>query len=182
MNAENTVKPRHIDGNVGLAALAPRHSGLFFDWLNDPRIFRGMGDFDAHPFGIQDSEKYVLAHLKDTWLIVLKDERDWIPVGYAGLFVRQRHRVGILRYAIGNSAYENKGIATSAVRLMINWAFDDLDLVSIHASAISSNAGSVRVLEKSGFSQVGKYQKARFESGQHYDEILFELLRKGMTI
>lgn len=65
---------------------------------------------------------------------------------------------------------------------MIKWAFNDLDLVSIHASVISSNVGSIRVLKKSGFIQVGKYQKARFESGQHYDEILFELLRKGMTI
>lgn len=95
MNIENTVKPRHIDGNVGLAALAPQHSGLFFDWLNDPRIFRGMGDFDAYPFGIQDAEKYVLTHLKDTWLIVSKNKRTWIFTGYTGLFVRQRHRVGI---------------------------------------------------------------------------------------
>ncbi|MEK7157811.1 MAG: GNAT family protein [Patescibacteria group bacterium] len=104
------------------------------------------------------------------------------PVGYTGLFVRQRHRIGILRYAIGDSTHENKGIATKAVNLMTKWAFDDLDLVSIHASVISSNVGSIRVLKKSGFSQVGKYQKARFESGQHYDEILFELLRKGTTI
>lgn len=182
MNIENTVKPRYINGNVGLAALAPQHLGLFFDWLNDPRIFQGMGDFDAYPFGIQDAEKYVLAHLKDTWLIVSKNKRTWIPTGYTGLFVRQRHRVGILRYAIGNSTHENRGIATSAVRLMINWAFYDLDLVSVHASVISSNVGSIRVLEKSGFNQIGKYQKARFESGQHYDEILFELLRKGTTI
>lgn len=65
---------------------------------------------------------------------------------------------------------------------MTNWAFDDLDLVSVHASVISSNVGSIRVLEKSGFNRIGKYQKARFESGQHYDEILFELLREGTTI
>lgn len=111
-----------------------------------------------------------------------KNKQVWIPVGYTGLFVRQRHRIGILRYAIGDSTHENKGIATKAVNLMTKWAFDDLDLVSIHASVISSNVGSIRVLKKSGFSQVGKYQKARFESGQHYDEILFELLRKGTTI
>lgn len=176
------IKPRHTNGNVDLAALAPCHSSLIFDWLNDPRIFRGMGDFDAYPFGIQDAEKYVLAHLKDTWLIVSKNKQTWIPVGYTGLFVRQRHRIGILRYAIGDSMPENRGIATKAVNLMIKWAFDDLDLISIHASVVSSNIGSIRVLQKSGFIQAGKYQKARFESGQHYDEILFEFLREGMTI
>lgn len=182
MKNNDLIKLRHVDGNVGLSALSPHHSKLFFDWLNDPRIFRGMGDFNAHPFGTQDAEKYVLAHLKDTWLIVLKNKRVWTPVGYTGLFVRQRHRVGILIYAIGNSTHENKGIATKSVNLIVRWAFDDLDLISIHASVISSNVGSIRVLEKSGFIQVGKYQKARFESVQHYDEILFELLRKGMTI
>jgi len=178
----NLVKPRHIDGCVGLSALAPYHSSLFFDWLNDPRIFKGMGDFDANPFGVQDSEKYVNAHLKDTWLIFFKKHSKWIPVGYTGLFVRQRHRVGILRYAIGNQSYEKMGIATKAVKLMIRWAFNDLDLVSIHASVVSSNAGSVRVLEKSGFIQIGKYSKARFELGQHHDELLFELVREGIMI
>ncbi|MEK7157810.1 MAG: hypothetical protein AAB688_01900 [Patescibacteria group bacterium] len=74
------IKPRCINGNVGLATLAPRYSNLFFDWLNDPRIFGGMGDFDAYPFGIQDAEKYVLAHLKDTWLIVSKNKQVWTPL------------------------------------------------------------------------------------------------------
>lgn len=63
---------------------------------------------------------------------------------------------------------------------MIKWAFNDLDLVSIHASVISLNVGSIRVLSKTGFSHVGKYCRARFESGQHYDELLFELVRKGV--
>ena len=174
----NLIRPRHIDNDVGLAALVICHSSLFFDWLNDPRIFHKMGDFDAYPFGIHDCEKYVIAHMKDTWLIVSKKTRNWIPVGYAGLFVRQRHRTGILRYAIGDPSSERKGIATKAVNLMTKWAFNDLDLVSVHASVASSNAGSIRVLEKSGFIQIGKYTKARFESGQHFDELLFELVEK----
>lgn len=174
----SVVKPRYTDGNIGLAALAPYHASLFFDWINDSRV-RKMRDFDAYPFGIQDAEKYVASHLKDKWLIVLKDDENkcWIPVGYAGLSIRQRHRVGILGYAIGNKAYEGKGFATKAVGLIIQWAFDDLDLVAIHASTISSNTGSIRVLQKSGFVQVGKYNKARFESGQRYDELLFEFVR-----
>ena len=178
----NLVKPRHIDGCVGLSALAPYHSSLFFEWLNNPRIFKGMGDFDSNPFGFQDSEKYVNVHLKDTWLIVFKKQAKWIPVGYTGLFVRQRHRVGILRYAIGNQSYEKMWITTKAVNLMIKWAFNDLDLVCIHASVISLNNGSIRVLEKSGFSHVGKYQKARFESGKRYDELLFELVKEMIMI
>ena len=68
----NLIRPRHIDNDVGLAALVICHSSLFFDWLNDPRIFHKMGDFDAYPFGIHDCEKYVIAHMKDTWLIVSK--------------------------------------------------------------------------------------------------------------
>ena len=149
---DDLVRPRHIDGNVGLAALASSHSSLFFEWLNDPRIFRGMGDFDSYPFGIQDAEKYTTAHIKDTWLIVLKNQQDWIPVGYTGLFIRQRHRVGILRYALGNKEFEGKSITTTAVHLMIKWAFNDLDLMSVHASVVSSNISSIRVLQKSGFS------------------------------
>ncbi|WP_410575686.1 hypothetical protein [Amycolatopsis sp. cmx-4-61] len=62
-----------------------------------------MGDVDPRPFTVEDGKRYVESHLKDTWAVVAEGpENVWTPVGYAGMFVRSRHRVGIFRIAIGS--------------------------------------------------------------------------------
>lgn len=53
-------------------------------------------------------------------------------------------------YAIGRSHW-NKGIATRAVRIVINYGFNVLGLKLIEAEVLTHNGASIRVLEKLGF-------------------------------
>ena len=53
-------------------------------------------------------------------------------------------------YAIGRSHW-NKGIATKAVRIVINYGFEVLGLNRIEAEVLTHNGASIRVLEKLGF-------------------------------
>jgi RimJ/RimL family protein N-acetyltransferase len=52
--------------------------------------------------------------------------------------------------------YRNLGIATEAVKFMIEWAFQDKDLKIITAETPSQNESSQKVLHKNGFKQVGQ--------------------------
>jgi len=47
--------------------------------------------------------------------------------------------------------YWGKGYATEAVRLLIKFAFEELDLLRIYAKIYEYNIGSMKVLEKTGF-------------------------------
>lgn len=170
--------PRMSDGRTGLAAFYPGCEALFYEWFNDPRIYSHMGDIDQFPISIEDCRRYVDSHRKDMFLIVANLEGVWIPIGYAGMFIRARHRVGILRYAIGNLNFLSKGYASSAVKLYLKWGFEESDLEVVTASVIDSNPESKKLLVKTGFSFVGKYSKVRFENGNRYDELLFEISKK----
>jgi ribosomal-protein-alanine N-acetyltransferase len=53
-------------------------------------------------------------------------------------------------YRIGEN-YQGKGYASEALKLIINYAFDELKMNQLSAGTASNNIGSKRVLEKNGF-------------------------------
>ncbi|MBT8139536.1 MAG: GNAT family N-acetyltransferase, partial [Gammaproteobacteria bacterium] len=61
-----------------------------------------------------------------------------------------------ISYWLGK-AWWGKGIATQAVRLFTALSFRELELDSIFAWAYQSNAASLRVLEKAGFTATDEY-------------------------
>ena len=62
-------------------------------------------------------------------------------------YVNKKAKIG---YWIGKQ-YQGKGIATESVKLVVNYAFDELKLEEISACVFPENNSSIRVLEKNGF-------------------------------
>ncbi len=171
------IIPRLQNGDTGISPFFIGCEELFFKWFNDPRIYLHMGDLDQFPVSFEDAKKYVESHKKDTWLIIAKQDSEWVPIGYIGMFIRTRHMIGILRYAIGEIEFIGKGHASRAVSTFLNWAFKESNLESVHASVSGINKESSRLLKKIGFKFIGEHLNARFENGQRYNELLFEMLK-----
>lgn len=79
-----------------------------------------------------------------------------------------------LEYAIAEK-YRNKGYATQALKRMLNYAFEEMNLLVIAAWVRSHNQSSARVLEKCSFTFEGRLRKhARDQS----DTLCYSLLRE----
>lgn len=167
--------PRLTDNNTGLAPMDNDDFELFFYWFNSDHIAIPMGDIDQYPFTREDAKRYTQKHLKDTWLVVIKDKGLWTPIGYAGIFIRQRHRIGILRVAIGEEKYENLGHGSRACKLILRWCFDYCNLHAIHVCVSASNVKAIDMYRNLGFRECGKYTESRYEKGERHDEVLMEL-------
>ncbi len=50
----------------------------------------------------------------------------------------------------------NRGVATSALMMIIQWGFDTLELESVSLATMLGNVASERVAEKAGFSFIGE--------------------------
>lgn len=59
-------------------------------------------------------------------------------------------------YAISPS-YWGQGIVTQAVKLALSYAFKELSMEVVFSSCLDRNPASRRVLEKNGFSEIGKF-------------------------
>lgn len=74
--------------------------------------------------------------------------------GAIGLTMNQLHGRAELGYWIG-VPYWNRGYATEAVRLVLQFGFEELRLHRIHAQHFTSNPASARVLQKVGMRHEG---------------------------
>ena len=69
-----------------------------------------------------------------------------------------------------------RGVATSAVRLVCTWAFEDLGLARVDWRAFAGNEGSWRVAERCGFTVEGMLRSSFCHRGTRRDEWVGGLL------
>jgi len=81
-------------------------------------------------------------------------------------------------------AYEHwgKGIMTEALRAMLPFGFEVMQLHSVEASIEPNNKGSARVLEKVGFRQEGYYRENFYLNGVFSDTAVFSLLKPWLLV
>lgn len=88
-----------------------------------------------------------------------------ILVGAVG-FVTIINAEAELGYWIG-VPYWGKGYCTEAVKLLVNFSFDDLGLKRVYAKHLARNPASGRVLVKAGFAHIGStFEECRKHEGQ----------------
>lgn len=85
------------------------------------------------------------------------------------------HRVADLGILIGEKSYWGKGYATEAIRLMIDFCFERLNLHKVTANCYAANVGSAKAFEKVGFFIEGRRRSHCFVDGEYVD-----MLQLGM--
>ena len=71
-----------------------------------------------------------------------------------------------------------KGIGTSALGLLLRYAFDHLRLNRVSARVLLDNEPALRLFEKLGFRKEGVLREAAFRKGSYRDICVFGILRK----
>lgn len=81
-------------------------------------------------------------------------------------------------YWLGESFW-GKGIMTEAVKRMVDYGFNHLNLVRIFTGVFDFNKGSQRVLEKAGFQLECIFRKALIKNGVVCDEYRFAVINEA---
>ncbi len=69
--------------------------------------------------------------------------------------------------------YWNKGIATEALKLIRDYSFEEMNLRKLYTSVFEPNKASIRVLEKCGFRDTGRFHSHVFVSKEGFVDVLF---------
>lgn len=73
--------------------------------------------------------------------------------------------------------HRGKGYGTSAMTILLNYAFNERRLNKFNVSVIDGNIGSATMLKKIGCQEEGVRRQVIYTNGRYYDEILFGLTR-----
>jgi ribosomal-protein-alanine N-acetyltransferase len=88
-------------------------------------------------------------------------------------------QAGTIGYWVGQP-HAHQGYMTAALRTLLPTLFGELNLHRVEAACIPSNAASIRVLEKCGFTREGLARRYLCINGVWQDHLLFGLLHEDL--
>ena len=111
--------------------------------------------------------RFIIATEQDgaVGLIGLRDI-DWKNGKASGLGIR-----------IAKKEIRSRGLGTDAQMTLMKYAFEELRLHRINASAVTYNIPSLKLLEKVGFKIEGRQREAIYKNGEYHDVILMGCLK-----
>ncbi len=170
-----------IGRNVRLRAIERQDLPLFVAWLNDPEVRKNL--LVSIPLsGAQEDgwfERTLALPLEEQPLgIEVQTPEGWQLVGNCG-FARfnWQHRHAEIGIFIGDARFWNKGYGTQAMRLMLKYGFNTLNLNRIYLTVYETNPRGIRCYEKAGYVHEGRLRHAIFQDGQYIDLLVMSVLR-----
>ena len=78
--------------------------------------------------------------------------------------------------SMGRDDFKRKGIATTATRLVLGYAFDELALNKVFLNVDEDNGAACRLYEKIGFKLEGKFEKDIIHRGALINRLRYAML------
>lgn len=75
----------------------------------------------------------------------------------------------------------NKGYGTEAIRLLLDYGFNYMNLHSVKLELMSFNERALKCYKKCGFKETGRIRENRFINGNYYDTITMDILEREFT-
>lgn len=87
------------------------------------------------------------------------------------------HEIADISYVIGDKEFWGRGIATIVIKAITNFGFNELNLYKINAGTYENNIGSIKALQKCGFSQEGLFLHEINFNGDRINSLRFGLIK-----
>ncbi|WP_431028000.1 GNAT family N-acetyltransferase [Lysinibacillus sp. LZ02] len=100
-------------------------------------------------------------------------------IGHISLYAIKRmpYSSAFVGYSM-DQHFVGRGIATEAVKLVVELAFASLKLHRVEAYIAPENISSIRVIEKAGFAREGLLRKLLFINGEWVDHYMYAMLQE----
>jgi [ribosomal protein S5]-alanine N-acetyltransferase len=148
-------------------------------WMNDATINKYL-ESRFFPHTSETLKDYVQGKLNDNenpfFAIILKENDRHIGNIKLGP-INTIHRFADIGIIIGEKDCWGKGYATEAIRLIVKYGFNTLNLHKITAGFYEPNIQSMKAFIKAGFIQEGVRKNHCYCDGKYVDDILVGLVR-----
>jgi RimJ/RimL family protein N-acetyltransferase len=88
---------------------------------------------------------------------------------------------GMLGIMIFNPDYWGKGYGEEAIKLILQFGFETLNLKTVELEVFDFNKRAQMCYKKVGFVEIGKKRDAHFAKGQFYDVIIMDITSEEFT-
>lgn len=157
--------------NIILRSLKDEDQEALALLANNKKVWDNVRDMLPHPYTIDDAIAFINSAKNENPQVSFAIEYDGAFCGMIGLIPQKDvyRKTAEIGYWL-DEPFWNKGITTTAVKLITEYAFNDLNFIRIHSGIFEYNIGSMKVLEKNGYIKDGVFKKNVFKNGKVWDE------------
>ena len=159
--------------------LSPRNNEdieKFTEWLNDLETTDYIGR-SAYITTLEGEKQYFEENLNKNYnffIITLKENK---LIGTVGLENYDCiNRTATLGIFIGDKDYRNEGYGTEAIKMILDYGFNYLNLNNIKLDLMSFNERALKCYTKCGFKEYGRRRNCKYINGKYYDSIEMDIL------
>jgi RimJ/RimL family protein N-acetyltransferase len=148
-------------------------------WHANDDYARAMDTDYARPVSLQSMSEHLADPAKSgEILFLLRTLGDDRLVGFVAISVIEwNNQSGMLSMGIGEEKDRNKGYGTDALSLILNYAFNELNLFRVGLMVIGTNLPAIRLYEKMGFHHEGAQRLAVKRDGVRCDQMMMGILK-----
>ena len=172
--------PRLETDRLVLRKMTPGDAAAVFAYASDPEVTRYVL-WETHR-SVEDSRAFLDLTVRKyegggepDWGMVYKGDGRFVGTcGFVGW--SREHARAEMGYVL-NPRYRGRGLVPEAVRAMIAFGFEKMDLNRVEARCVVENTASARVMEKAGMTYEGTLRQREFLKGAYRDMKLYAILR-----
>lgn len=167
-----------LDGyNIYLSPMNLEDASVYVKWLNDSIISESIG-IEGKIITLNSVKKWLTENSNNyNFIIILKETNK--PIGSINLYDTDLiHQCSSLSMFVGDEQNRGKGYGKEAIKLLLEYGFNNLNLNNIMLKVYSFNKRAVKLYESLGFKKIGTRHKSHYSKGKYYDEIYMELLKE----
>ena len=171
---------KKVDGDrVYLSPMCIDDVPKYVKWMNDPKVTDGI-NCGKNIATIESERAWLENSIKNGNynLAIIKKERNEL-IGNCGFHdIDKIHGLATIGIFIGEEENRNKGFGREALKLLIGYGFDYLNLQNIMLTVYSFNEKAVACYKKVGFKEIGKRRDAVIKNNKRYDIIYMDIIRE----
>ena len=153
------------------------------EWDNDLEVGLPLGDEAYTLYPLEKMKEIlddVIKHQSKIFSII--DRATDELIGRCLLFnINPVDRNAMLGIVIGEKAYWGQGYGQEAIRLLLDFGFNLLNLNNIMLGTFEFNQRALACYQKVGFKEIGRRRQARIIGEKKYDVILMDILASEFT-
>ncbi|MEA2112464.1 MAG: GNAT family protein [Patescibacteria group bacterium] len=147
-------------------------------WVNDPEILPFLGRY-LPVMEADEEEWFNNLHKRKPNHIVLAIIADEKIIGTMGLHrISMKDRVATTGALIGEKDYWGKGYGSEAKMILLDYAFNTLNLRKICSFVIAFNERSYKYSLKCGYKEEGRQRKHIYRFGKYWDQIFLAVFKE----
>ncbi len=161
-----------------LSPIQPEDAAAWAAWMNDLEVSLPLGDEAYTTIALEKMQQDAAEAIQrqEPVFSIIEAESDRL-IGRCLLFgIDLVNRSAMLGIVIGEKDCWNQGIGSEATCLLLDYAFNLLNLHSVMLGVFSFNVRAQRAYQKIGFQVIGRRREARLLAGKAYDVVLMDIL------